>query len=105
MTETRVKYPKYRIRYKSGLRVMFKISIILLVYCRHELQNFFLIRLFGGGVQLGPLGTPATIWPIVPAPGDYEDGEFGGMMIDKENRSTRRKYAPELICPPQIHMN
>jgi hypothetical protein len=28
-----------------------------------------------GGVQLGPLGTAATNWPIVPAPGDY-DGEF-----------------------------
>jgi hypothetical protein len=27
----------------------------------------------------------ATNWPIVPALGDYEDGEFGGMMIDKGN--------------------
>jgi hypothetical protein len=31
----------------------------------------------GGGVQLGPLGTAATNRPIVPAPGDYDDGEFG----------------------------
>jgi hypothetical protein len=23
----------------------------------------------------------ATDWPIVPAPGDYDDGEFGGMKI------------------------
>jgi hypothetical protein len=38
---------------------------------------FFLIRLVGGGVQLGPLGTAATDWPIVPAPGDYDDGKFG----------------------------
>jgi hypothetical protein len=30
----------------------------------------------GGVVQLGPLGTSATEWPIVPAPGDYDDGEF-----------------------------
>jgi hypothetical protein len=29
--------------------------------------------------KLGPLGTSATYWPIVPAPGDFEDGEFGGM--------------------------
>jgi hypothetical protein len=50
----------------------------------------------GGGVQLGPLGTSATNWPTVPAPGDYEDGEFGGMMIGRGNRSTRRK-------PPQCH--
>jgi hypothetical protein len=24
---------------------------------------------------MGPLGTSATEWPIVPAPGDYDDGE------------------------------
>jgi hypothetical protein len=30
----------------------------------------FFIRLVGGGVQLGPLGTSATNWPIVHAPGD-----------------------------------
>jgi hypothetical protein len=29
--------------------------------------------------KLGPLGTSATHWPIVPAPGDCENGEFGGM--------------------------
>jgi hypothetical protein len=53
-------------------------------------------------VQLGPLSTSATSWPIVPAPGDYEGGEFVGMMIDKGNRSTRRKPVPVLLCPPQI---
>jgi hypothetical protein len=45
----------------------------------------------GGWVQLDPLGTSATNWPIVPAPGDYLDGEFGGMMIGKGNRSTWKK--------------
>jgi hypothetical protein len=34
----------------------------------------------GGGVQLVPLGTAATNRPIVPAPGDYDDGEIGGMI-------------------------
>jgi hypothetical protein len=29
--------------------------------------------------KLGPLGTSAIYWPIVPAPGDCEDGEFRGM--------------------------
>jgi hypothetical protein len=33
---------------------------------------FFLIRLVGGGVQLGPIGTAATDWPIVTSQGDYE---------------------------------
>jgi hypothetical protein len=31
-----------------------------------------LIRILGGGVQLGPLGTAATNRPIVPDPGDYD---------------------------------
>jgi hypothetical protein len=52
--------------------------------------------------KLGPLGTSATEWPLVPAPGDYDDGEFGGMKIGKGNRSTRRKPAPASLCPPQI---
>jgi hypothetical protein len=28
---------------------------------------------------LGPRGTAAMDWPIVPVPGDCEDGEVGGM--------------------------
>jgi hypothetical protein len=55
----------------------------------------------GVGVQLGPLVTAATNRPIVPAPGDYDDGEIGG-MIGKGNRSTRQKPAPMPPCPPQI---
>jgi hypothetical protein len=35
---------------------------------------------------LGPLGTSATEWPILPAPGDCDDEEFGGMEIDRGNR-------------------
>jgi hypothetical protein len=62
----------------------------------------FLTRIVGGGVQLGPLGTSATNWPIVPAPGDYDDGEIGRMMIGKGNRSTRRKPATVPLCPSQI---
>jgi hypothetical protein len=54
----------------------------------------------GGGVQLGPLSTEATNSPIVPAPGDYDDGEIDG-MIGRGNRSTRRKPAPVSLCPPQ----
>jgi hypothetical protein len=38
--------------------------------------------------------------PIVPAPGDYDDRETGG-MISRGNRSTRRKPAPVPLCPPQ----
>jgi hypothetical protein len=59
----------------------------------------------GGGVQLGPLGTAATDWPIVPAPGDYDDGEFGGIKIGRGNRSTRRKPTPAPLCPTQIQLD
>jgi hypothetical protein len=44
--------------------------------------------------KLGPLGTSATEWPIVPAPGDYDDGEFGGMKIVQ----WKPKYS-EKTCP------
>jgi hypothetical protein len=37
-------------------------------------------------------GTSATYWPIVPAPGDCEDGEFGGM-----NGKGKPKYS-EKTC-------
>jgi hypothetical protein len=53
----------------------------------------------GGGVYLGPLGTTATNKPIVPAPGDYDDEEIGGMMIGRRNRSTRRKLDPCAALP------
>jgi hypothetical protein len=66
---------------------------------------FFLIRIVGGGVQMGPLGTLTTEWPIVPAPGDYDDGEFGGMTIGKGNRSIRRKPTPVPLCPPHIPLD
>jgi hypothetical protein len=54
---------------------------------------------------LGPLGTSTTEWPILPAPGDYDDGEFGGMNIGRGNRSTRIKPAPVPLCPPQIPLD
>jgi hypothetical protein len=60
---------------------------------------------WGGGVQMGPLGTTATEWSIVLALGDYDDGEFGGMNIGRGNRSTRRKPAPAPLCPPQIPLD
>jgi hypothetical protein len=54
-----------------------------MVYPSHP--NNFLIGVVGGGIQLGPLGTAATNTPIVSTPGDYDDGEIGGMMIGKGN--------------------
>jgi hypothetical protein len=50
---------------------------------------------------MGPPCTTATSRPIVPAPGDYDDLEIGGMIIGRGNRSTRRKPAPVPLFPPQ----
>jgi hypothetical protein len=47
----------------------------------------------------------AANWPIVSAPGNCEDQEFGGMKIGKGNRSTRKKSAPSPLCPPQIPLD
>jgi hypothetical protein len=66
--------------------------------------SFFLICIVGVGSKLGPLGTSATYWPIVPTPGDCENGEFG-RMNGRGNRSTRRKPAPAPLCPPQIPLD
>jgi hypothetical protein len=35
---------------------------------------------YGGGWNQGPLDTAATSCPIVSAPGDYDNGEIGGMI-------------------------
>jgi hypothetical protein len=47
-------------------------------------------------------------WTIVPAPGDYDDGEFGGMKIGRgtevlgENLSQRHLTRPGLeLGPPR----
>jgi hypothetical protein len=58
-------------------------------------------------MRLSPLGTSATIWPIVPALDNEDDdddecGAVGGMRIGRGNHSTRRKPAPVPLCPPQI---
>jgi hypothetical protein len=49
---------------------------------------------------MGPLGTATTNRPIVQAPGDYDNGEIGGMMIGRGNRSTRRNPAAVPLCLP-----
>jgi hypothetical protein len=65
-------------------------------------MSFLLVRMVGDGVQLGKLDTSATDWPIVPAPGDYENGELGEMMTGKGNRNTLRKPTPVPLRPPQL---
>jgi hypothetical protein len=63
--------------------------------------NFFLIHIMDGGVQTGSTRHVGHFWPVVPAPGDCEDGEFCGMKICRGNRSTQRKPAPASLRPQQ----
>jgi hypothetical protein len=49
---------------------------------------------------LGPLGTAPTNRSVVPAPGDYDDGEISA-MIGRGNRSTWRKAVSVPLYPPQ----
>jgi hypothetical protein len=54
----------------------------------------------GGWSPIGSTQHCGHQCPIVPALGDYDDGDIGG-MIGKGNRSTQRKPAPVPLCPPQ----
>jgi hypothetical protein len=52
----------------------------------HSTSLQYLLKQLSVSLTLNPLGTIATIWPIVPGPGDdYECGAVGG-MIDSGNR-------------------
>jgi hypothetical protein len=58
--------------------VMAVVAPLKLKTSLNRIDSFlYIIHIVGGGVQMGPLGTSATEWPNVPAPGDYDDGEFG----------------------------
>jgi hypothetical protein len=59
----------------------------------------------GSGVETGSTRHVGHFWFIVPAPGDCEDGEFGGMKIVRGNQSTRRKPASAPLCSPQIPLD
>jgi hypothetical protein len=63
-------------------------------------MRFFLIGILRGWSPIGSTRQCGHQWPNVPAPGDYDDGEIGG-MIGRRNLSTRRKPAPVPLCPPQ----
>jgi hypothetical protein len=53
----------------------------------------------GGESKLGPLGTS-----IVPAPGDCEDGEFGGMKIGRGNRIHGENLPQRLFIHHKSHL-
>jgi hypothetical protein len=60
----------------------------------------FLFEYWRGGVHTESTWHCGHYWPIVPAPGDCEDGEVGGMKIGRGDRSTQRKPAPAHLTRP-----
>jgi hypothetical protein len=67
--------------------------------CEH---SFIIIIL--SGVRLSPLGSAATTG-LLYQPQMVDDADcraIGGMKFGTGNRSTRRKFAPAPLCPPQI---
>jgi hypothetical protein len=59
---------------------------VLYVCCDNLIRTGLLLRIFfSHGVTLNTLGTAATVWPIVPAPGDDDCGAIGGMLICRGN--------------------
>jgi hypothetical protein len=70
-----------------------------------QISMLFLIRIVRGGVHTVSTRHVGHFWPIVPAPGDCENGEFGGIKIGRVNRSPRRKLAPPPLYPSQIPLD
>jgi hypothetical protein len=67
-----------------------------------ETTQDFLIGIVGGGMDSNWVHS-ALQPPTVPAPGDYNDGENGG-MTGRGNRSTRPQcrfvhHRPHMLCP------
>jgi hypothetical protein len=96
-TNTQIKIINVNMIGERVCRSSFNKRLLCREYCtkygnRIVAEFFFLFRLLGAGVQLGPLTTAATDWPR----------EFGGMKIGRRNRSTWRNPAPALHCPPEI---
>jgi hypothetical protein len=68
-------------------------------------KNFSLIRLVGGGVQLGPLGTAATDWLIVACPGIMMMENLVELRFAGETEVLEGKPVPAPLCPPQIPLD
>jgi hypothetical protein len=65
---------------EKNILIIFPISACWHLLTLYELKRFscfFLLELWEVESLLGPRGTAAMYWPIVPVPGDSEDGEVG----------------------------
>jgi hypothetical protein len=92
----------------GGRRFLWNVVIYLPYYTSFLLwrsrQQVMFLNFFNShsGVHTGSTQHVCHFWPIEPAPGDCEDGEFGGIKIGWGKLSTQRKPAPAPLCPPQL---
>jgi hypothetical protein len=84
-------------RFASSVSYLGKVRVLENV-SENPFVGLLLSLPFWGGVELD------HYWPIVPVRMLMNDVECRaiGKMIDRGNRSTARKPAPMMICPPQI---
>jgi hypothetical protein len=69
----------------------------------HEIFRFISVTISRTVGRPPWTGDQLVAKPLLIAPGDCDDGEFGGMNgFGTGNRSTRRKLAPTPLYPPQI---
>jgi hypothetical protein len=97
---------------KCSQDIRYLVTSGVVYFCRlawwlewYEIEHNCFIRIMGDGVQTGSTWYVGHFWPLVPGPGDCEDGEFGGIETGRGNQSTRRKPAPTPIYPPQIPLD
>jgi hypothetical protein len=90
----------YQCQSTQQLLTIIKQNRYCCVNIRFYLRSFFSICIVGGGIKVHSTLRPLK-WPIVSAPGDYDNGEIGG-MIGRGKRSTWTKPVPVPLCPPQI---
>jgi hypothetical protein len=65
------------------MRSLYELRINKVSYLEHGYKQF---RIVGGGVQTEPTRHVGHFWPMVSAPGDFNDGEFGGIKTGRGNQ-------------------
>jgi hypothetical protein len=71
--------------------------IIMKCHCK---EYVFLIRIVGSGVQTGSTWHVGHFWPIVPGPGDCENGEFCRIELRRGDKVLGENLPPSVAQIP-----
>jgi hypothetical protein len=90
---------------QSDLRILHSVTVVMYrILDAPQHSGLYLVRFLFFPLMdwdLSPLGTAATIWPIVPA----LDDRWWWLNSNQWNADCRRKPGPVPLCPPQIPHN